>query len=424
MIIIVVTVLFAMVLMSMPIGFALAITGLIFLLFFSTVSLEIIPVVMFDGVNSFPLLAIPLFMIAGELMNACDLTRRLINFATSMIGFMRGALAHVTVLTSLFFAEISGSATADAAALGSVLIPEMRKKNYPAGFAVTLVACASTMAILIPPSMNLILYGVIAGVDIGQMFMAGIIPGILVGLTLMVLSYFYAKKYNFGSEAPFSLKNVWQSFKEAFWALLLPIIILGGILGGIFTPTEAAGVAVITALLIGVFIYKKLKWRDLPSILLGSAKHTAVIMMIISGSALLGWYITNAQLAQEVAASVLAITENKQLILIIINILFLMVGMILHASAAVIMLVPILMPLVNQIGIDPVHFGIILTVNLAIGQQTPPVASVLLTACQVGNTRLVETLPFLKYFILAMLLVLLLVTYITSISLFIPNLLN
>jgi C4-dicarboxylate transporter DctM subunit len=416
--------LLALVLLGMPIGFALAVVGLLLLLFAGTVSLDIIPIVLFDGTNSFPLLAIPLFMIAGELMNVCDLSRRLINFAASLIGFVRGALAHITIVTSMFFAEISGSAVADAAALGSVLIPEMKKKNYPAGFAAAVVSCAATMAILIPPSIPMILYGVIAGVDVASMFMAGIIPGILVGISLMIVSYIIARKQNFAAETEFSLKNVWVSFKEAAWALSLPVIILGGILSGIFTATEAAGVAVLAALFVGTVIYRKLEWKNIPEVLLGAAKQTAIVMFIIAASALVGWFLTSEQIPQKLTESILSVTDNKWLILSLLNVLFLIVGMLLHSSAAIIMLIPILMPLVNQVGIDPIHFGIVVTMNLGIGQQTPPVASVLLTTCSVGKVSLMEVLPYLKIFITAMLLVLVLITYIPDISLIIPHILK
>ncbi|MFG6497054.1 TRAP transporter large permease [Fictibacillus sp. UD] len=416
--------LIGLVLLGMPIAFALAVVGLILLLLSGTVSLDIIPLAIFDGANSFPLLAIPLFMIAGELMNVCDLSRRLINFAASLIGFIRGALAHITVVTSMFFAEISGSAVADAAALGGILIPEMKKKGYPSGFAVAIVSCAATMAILIPPSIPIILYGVIAKVDITKLFMAGIVPGLLVGVSLMIYSYIFARKHNFAVETSFSVQNVWVSFKEAVWALSMPILILGGILGGIFTPTEAAAVAVLAALFIGTVVYRKLKLRDLPEVMLGAARQTAIVMFIIATSALVGWFLSSEQIPQEIANWILSITDNKLIVLAMVNVLLLLVGMLLHSSAAIIMLVPILMPLIHQVGIDPVHFGIIVAMNLGIGQQTPPVASVLLTTCSVGKTPLSEVLPYLKYFLATMLIVLALITYIPGISLLIPNILN
>lgn len=405
-----------LVLFGMPIGFALGIVGLSFLLTISSVPLDIVPITLFSGSNSFPLLAIPLFMVVGELMGVCNLSSRLINLASSLVGFLRGGLAQVTVLTSMFFAEISGSAVAGAAALGGVLIPEMKKKGYPGGFAVSLVSVAATMAILLPPSLPLILYGVMAGVSITKLFIAGIIPGLIVAVALFIVNYIFSRLKKFEADQQFSFPSVKKSFKEAFWALLIPIIILGGIFGGIFTPTEAATIAVIVSLFIGTLIYKELKLEMVPKLLLKAANQTAVIMIIIATSSLVGWFLTFEQIPQSLANSITTLSSNKWVILALLNIFLLIVGMIMHAAAAIIMLVPILLPLIHQLGIDPIHFGIILAVNLGIGQQTPPVASVLLTACSVGNVPLDKTLPYLKYFIAVMLVILALITYIPIIS--------
>lgn len=409
---------------GVPIAFALGLAGVVVMLLQGTVPLTVVPITMFDGTNSFPYIAIPLFMIAGELMNKCDLSRRLIAFASSMVGFLSGGLAHVTVITSMFFAEISGSAVADAAALGSILIPEMHRKGYNKAFATALVSSASTMAILIPPSIPMILYAVIAGQSVNKMLFAGLIPGILVGVILMIFSYIFAKKENYPVEQNFSIKNVWKSFLEAFWALMIPTIILGGILFGIFTATEAAAVAVITALFIGTVIYRKLDWRSLPEILINAAKQTAVVMMLIAASALLGWYLTNAQIPQKLATGVLDISTNKWAILIILNIFFLIVGMFMHSTAAIIMLVPLFLPLITKAGISPIHFGAIITMNLGIGQQTPPVASVLITTCSIAKLGVQQVWPYLKWFILAMIIVLVLVTFIPPISLTLPQMMK
>lgn len=413
-----------LVILGIPIALALGISTLLILLVEGKVPLSIIPVAMFDGANSFPYIAIPLFMVAGELMNKCDLSRRLIAFAGSLVGFIRGGLAHMTVVTSMFFAEISGSAVADAAALGSILIPEMSKRGYPRAFATALVSCAATMAILIPPSIPMILYAVIAGVSANKALMAGFLPGVLTGAVLMLFSYIFARKEGYPVEGKFQIKEVWRTFREAFWALSIPAIILGGILFGIFTATEAASVAVIAALIIGAFIYRKLTWKMLPEILLDAAKQTAVVMLLISTSALLGWYLTNNQIPQKLANAMMSFSQNKMVILAILNILFLIVGMFLHSTAAIIMLVPILMPLINRIGIDPLHFGAIVTMNLGIGQQTPPVASVLITTCSIARISIQEVFKYLKWFLVAMLIVLILVTYIPAISLTIPRLMK
>jgi len=415
--------LIGLVMFGMPIGFALGIIGLSLLLMLGTAPLDIVPISLFDGSNSFPLLAIPLFMLVGELMDACNLSRRLVAFAGSLVGFIRGGLAQVVVVTSMFFAEISGSAVAGAAALGSVLIPEMKKKGYPDGFAAALVSVAATMAIILPPSIPMILYGVMAGVSVAKLFIAGIIPGIIVAVSLMLVNYIYARKYGFEAENSFSVVNVGKTFKEAFWALMIPVIILGGILGGIFTPTEAAAIAAVAAFIIGSVVYRELKWSMLPKMLLGAANQTAVVMIIIATSALVGWFLTSERIPQGLASSVMALTNNPIAVLAILNVFFLIVGMIMHSAAAIIMLVPILMPLIHELGIDPIHFGIIVTINLGIGQQTPPVASVLLTTCAVGNVPLVKTFKYLKVFIAVMLVILAIVTYIPVISTWLPSIL-
>lgn len=417
--------LIVLVLLGMPIGFALGVIGLGMFMLLNTAPLDMIPIILFSGANNFPLLAIPLFMLVGELMGACNLSRRLVNFAASLVGFIRGGLGHVTILTSMFFAEISGSAVAGAAALGGVLIPEMKKKGYPPGYAAAIVSVASTMAIILPPSIPMILYGVMAGVSVASLFIAGIIPGLIVGITLMVVNYIFARRNNFESheETPFVFSNIGKTFMEAFWALLVPVIILGGIWGGIFTPTEAAAIAVVASFIIGAFIYKELSLKEIPALVLRASNQTAVVMIIIAASALIGWFLTSERIPQELAFQVTAITDNKWAVLAILNVFFLIVGMILHSAAAIIMLIPILMPLVHQLGIDPIHFGIVVTINLGIGQQTPPVASVLLTACSVGNVPLVQTLTYLKYFIAVMLVLLGLFTYIPVISTWLPSIL-
>lgn len=409
---------------GVPIAFALGLAGVSVLLLQDTVPLSIVPLAMFDGANSFPYIAIPLFMVAGEMMNQFDLSRRLIAFASSLVGFIRGGLAHATIVTSMFFAEISGSAVADAAALGSILIPEMERKGYNKSFATALVSSASTMAILIPPSIPAILYAVMAGESVNKVLFAGLIPGIIVGITLMMFSYFISKRENYPREQAFRLREVWRTFKEAFWALMVPTIILGGILFGVFTATEAAAVAVVASFLIGTLIYHKLNLAALPQLFLNAAKQTAVVMMLIATSALLGWYMTNDQIPQKLASGLLGISSNKWVIFAMLNVFFLIVGMFLHSSAAIIMLVPLLMPLVKQVGIDPIHFGAVLTLNLGIGQQTPPVASVLITTCSIAKVTIQEVFRYLKWFILAMILVLILVTYVPAVSLTLPHLMK
>ena len=411
-----------MVLINVPIGFALAITAVV-IMAIKGIGLLSVPLNLFHGADNFPLIAIPLFILAGQLMNTAGLSVRLINFCSALVGFIRGGLAMVNIVASMFFAEISGSAVADAAALGSILIPAMKKKGYPADFSAAVTSASATQAIIIPPSIPMIIYAVMAESSIVALFMAGLIPGVMAGVSMMILSYYFAVKKKYPVEEQFELKKLWVTFKEAVWAFLLPVIIIGGIFGGIFTATEAASMAVMAAFFIGVFVYRELRLRDLPQVLLNCGIQTAVVMMIVAGSALLSWLLSNELIPQRIAAAITAATESKYIILMLMNIFFLFAGMFLHSAAAIIMIVPIVMPLVHKVGIDPIHFGLIVTFNLGIGQQTPPVASVLLTTCSVANISISEVMRVNIYFIFLAICVLIILTYLPEISLFLPNLL-
>ena len=376
-----------------------------------------VALVMFEGATNFPLLAIPLFILAGGIMNFSSISRRLIDLATALLGFIRGGLAMVNVGASMFFAEISGSAVADVAALGSILIPAMKKRGYKPEFAAAITSSAASLAIIIPPSIPMILYAAMAEVSVVQMFIAGILPGIVGGLGLMGLAYYYARKYNFPVEQAFQLGRLWTAFKEAFWALFMPVIILGGIFGGFVTATEGAAVAVLTALFIAAVIYRDLSWKSVYQACVDSAIQTAVVMLLVAASALIGVYLTESQLPQDLARSLVSLTTNPYVILLILNVFFLIVGMFLHSAAAIILTVPIVMPLITQVGIDPIHFGLVLTLNLAIGQQTPPVASVLIAACSIAKTDIWETTKANFGFIGVLLFVLMLCTYVPWFSL-------
>jgi tripartite ATP-independent transporter DctM subunit len=371
----------------------------------------------FDGAMSFPLIAIPLFILAGALMNTGGISRRLINFVSALIGFMRGGLAMVNVGVSLFFAEISGSAVADVAAIGSVLIPAMKKKGYSPRMAAAVTSSSASLAIIIPPSIPMILYGALSDTSIVQLFVAGIVPGLLGGFGMMALCYYFAVRYDLPREEAFSLTRLWKAAKDAGWALILPVIILGGIFGGFVTATEGAGLAVIAALVIGGFVYREIDIRLFYHALTDGVIQTAVVMLLVASSAVLGLYLTETEMPQRLAASITTLTTDKFLVLMIINVFLLFVGMVLHGAAAIILTVPIFMPLVHQIGIDPVQFGILLTLNIALGQQTPPVASVLVTACSIARTDIWRTTRTNLPFIGILLVVLLLVTYVPAVSL-------
>jgi tripartite ATP-independent transporter DctM subunit len=377
-----------------------------------------VAVAMYNGATNFPLLAIPLFILAGAIMNASGISRRLIAFASALLGFIRGGLSMVSIGTSLFFAEISGSAVADVAALGSILIPAMKKRGYPVTFAAAVMSSSATLAVIIPPSIPMILYAVMADTSVTQLFMAGFVPGILGGLGLMAMAYWFAVRYDYPVEEVFRLSRVWETFKDAIWAFILPVVILGTIFGGIVTATEGAGIAVIAALAVGLFIYRELDLRELREAMIEGAVQTAVVMLLVATSTVVGVYLTEAQAPQQLAATIAELTSNKWVILALLNVLFLVLGLFLHSAAAIILVVPIVMPLVNSVGIDPVHFGLIVTINLGIGQQTPPVASVLMTACAIAKADIWEVTKVNVWFIGVLLAVLLLCTYVPAVPLF------
>jgi len=411
-----------LVMLNVPIAVALGVVAMVTIWVMQ--GAQMLPntaLVMFEGATNFPLLAVPLFIFAGGIMNASSIARRLINLATAMLGFIRGGLAMVTVGASMFFAEISGSAVADVAALGTLLIPAMKSKGYSKEFAAAVTSSSASLAIIIPPSIPMILYAAMAQESAVKIFVAGIIPGVIGGLGLMALCFYYAWKYNFPVEQHFNLCKLAQAAREATWALVMPVVILGGIFGGFVTATEGAAVAVLAALFIGVVIYRDLDLKSLHQACVDSAIQTAVVMLLVAASALVGIYLTESQLPQNLAASILNITTTPYMVLLLLNVFFLIIGMFLHSAAAIILTVPIVMPLIHQVGIDPVHFGLVLTLNLAIGQQTPPVASVLIASCSIAKADIWETTKANLGFVGVLTVVLLLCTYVPWLSLVLIN---
>jgi tripartite ATP-independent transporter DctM subunit len=403
----------ALVLINVPIAVSLGIVALSAMVWSHGLnSLPNLPLVAYNGATSFPLLAIPLFILAGAIMNASGISQRLIAFASSLFGWIRGGLAHVSIGASLFFAEISGSAVADVAALGSIMIPGMKAKGYPAPLAASVMSSAATLAVIIPPSIPMILYAVMAETSVVQLFVAGIVPGLIGGFGLMGMAYYFARKYNLPREEAFSWKRVAKTAREALWAFLLPIIILGGIFGGVVTATEGAALAVVAALFVGLVIYRELNLRELRKAVLEGGIQTAVVMLLVATSSLLGTYLTEVQAPQELARAVSDFTKNPLVVLMLLNLLFLLLGMFLHSAAAIILVVPVVMPLVKAVGIDPVHFGLIVTINLGIGQQTPPVASVLMVASSIAKESVWAVTRTNVYFIGVLVAVLMLVTYV------------
>ena len=415
--------LLALILVNVPIAIALGVAAALAIALTAGVdALPNVALLLYDGARNFSLIAIPLFILAGAIMNASGISRRLIAFASALLGFVRGGLSMVTIGASLFFAEISGSAVADVAAMGSILIPAMKSKGYTKSFAAAVTSSSSTLAIVIPPSVPMILYAVMSGSSVVELFVAGIVPGLLGGVSLMGMAYFISVRHGFPVEEVFELRRVWRTFREAAWALTLPVIILGGIFSGWVTATEGAGLAVVASILIGTVIYRELDLARLRDAMIEGARQTAVVMLLVAGSALVSEVLTTMQVPQRIAQGILDFTQNPLAIMALLNLFFLAVGLFLHSAAAIILVVPIVMPLVQAAGIDPVHFGLVVTLNLGIGQQTPPVASVLVTACSIAKADIWEVTKVNVYFIGVLLGVLLLVSYVPAVPMALVNL--
>lgn len=405
--------LLALTVIDVPIAVGLAICAAVGIVITQgTDALANVAVDMYHGTTSFPLLAVPLFILSGAIMNASGISRRLIAFVTALVGFVRGGLSIVSIVTSMFFAEISGSAVADVAALGSILIPAMKSKGYPTPFAAAVMSSAATLAVIIPPSIPMVLYAVMADTSVVQLFVAGIVPGVIGGFLLMGVAYAFAVKYNYPIEETFRLSQVARTFRDAIWAFILPIIILGTIFGGIVTATEGAGMAVLAAFVVGCLIYRELDLHQLKEAMVDGTVQTAVVMLLVASSTVVGSFLTEMQAPQQLAAAITGFTHDKIVVLLLLNVLFLFLGLFLHSAAAIILTVPIVLPLVKAVGIDPVHFGLIVTINLGIGQQTPPVASVLMTASAIAKADIWAVTRVNVWFIMALVIVLLLCTYV------------
>ena len=414
-------ILVALICLNVPIAVGLAVSAIFGLLVTEGVdSVVTLALDMYDGSTKFSLIAIPMFVLAGAIMNAGGITDKLINFVNAIIGFVRGGLAMVNIGVSLFFAEISGSAVADVAALGSVLIPQMKKRGYSGPLAAAVTSSSASLAIIIPPSIPMILYATSAGTSVEQLFVAGIIPGLLGAFGLMGMAYYFARKYNLPREEAFNAGRLWNTLVEALPAFTLPVIILGGIFGGFVTATEAAGLAVLAALAVGAW-YSKMDYGHLKRAMIDGGVQTAVVMLLVAASVVMGGFLTRAQIPQDFARWILDITTNQWVILAILNVFFLVIGFFLHSAAAIILVVPIVIPLIQAAGIDPIHFGLVVTLNLALGQQTPPVASVLITACAVARANIWEVSKVNIYFIAVLFAVLMLCTYVPDVPMYLVD---
>ena len=417
-------ILLGLIAINVPVVFALGLAALAAVLFSGDLPLTVIPQRILVGLDSFPLLAAPLFILAGEIMSSGAMSDRLVKFASALFGHFRGSLAMITIMASLLFASVSGSATADTAAIGSVLIPAMIRKGYNAGFATSLQACAGTIGPIIPPSVVMIIYAWIANVSVADLFLGGIAPGILMAVALMVMSHIHARD---GGEAYEG--NERASTAEALragWAALpalgMPVLIIGGFRFGAFTATEAAAIAVVYALAIEMILYRDIRVSELPRIFIAAATRSTVVMMVVAMATLLGWMITYSGLPDQVVGLLEPIAPNKYVLLLWLLLLFLVIGTFMEAYAAIILMVPILLPVVLQYGIDPLHFGVMITVNLCVGMVTPPLGVTLFVACGISGQPMSGVLKPLLPMLASMLVVLLIVTFVPQTVTFLPGL--
>lgn len=408
--------------LGIPIYIALGI-GTLVALNIAGMPMLVLPQKFFAGMNSTSLLAIPFFILAGNIMSR-SITTKLIDIANALIGRIKGSLGMVTVLASALFGAISGSGVATASAIGGITIPAMKKEKYPDTFAAAISSISSILGPIIPPSITLIVYASITNVSVSKLFVGSVIPGIILVASLIVYCLIYGKKNNLPAHEKMSVRQVGKVFKDGIWALLMPIIILGGIFGGIFTPTEAAAIAVLYALIISLFVYRDLKWKDVPKMFVDGAVATATIMVMVGLSKSSSYVVVTSGLPQQMLAAFTAITSSKTVILLMLNLLFLVIGMLMEANAAIIMMTPILMPLLSAFGIDTLSFGIVMSFNLCIGLVTPPVGLCLLIDNQIAETSLSKTLKEMFPMLIIAIAVLMFVTYVPELTTWLPSLIS
>ena len=411
-------------LLGVPVAYTLCLSVASILVFFMDKPLVMITQIMFSGIDSFSFMAVPFFMLAGAFMSAGGVTTRLVSFSQSLVGSFTGGLAQTVSVSGCFFAAISGSSAATTAALGTTMVNEMEKKGYSREWATGVVASSGVVGIVIPPSITMVVYGVIADTSIGDMFVGGFVPGIMMGLAMMLVSWYLAKKRGIKPEGKFSGAGVWKAFKESFFALMTPVIIIGGIYGGIFTPTEAAAVAVVYGILVGLFIYKELKFKDFPGIIFQAVIGTTMIMLLVGSANVFGWLLTNLQIPHKIGEFVVSITSSPILFLMAMNVLLLVAGTMVNASAAVVILPPIFLPVATTLGIDPLFFGVLMVVNLAIGCITPPVGLDLFVASAITKVPIERVMAASAPYLYALLATLALLTMFPWFITFLPNLLH
>lgn len=412
---------FVLLLLEFPIAFALGLSTLVYV-FFMDIPLTVIPLKMYAGIDVFVLLSIPGFILAGNLMNHCGMTDRIIRFCNHLMGHIRGGLGLANIGASMIFSGISGTAVADTASIGSVMIPAMKKEGYEADFACAVTASSSTVGPIIPPSLPMIIAGSLTGLSIGKLFLAGAVPGLLLVIGLMLTSYAISVKRGHPKRSRSSAKALAKGFIDAFWALMMTLLILFGIVGGVFTPTEASVVAVLYALMVGLFFYKSIKWRDIKKVVVESTGTTASLMVLVGFANLFGWILISEQVPQQLAASMLNFSTNKIVLLLMINILLLFVGSFMETIASLLILYPILLKVAMEVGVDPIQFSVIAVLNLIIGLNTPPVGVCLFVASGIGKVSIEKIARAGLPFLIVSLIILALVTYVPQISLFLPDL--
>ena len=409
------------ILLGVPIGFCLGLTSLVTIGATPGLPLEVLVQRMFVGLNSFVLICVPLFMLAGDLMNNAGITDRLMRLSRALVGHIAGGLAHVNVVVSMFFAGVSGSSTADTAYEGRIIIPAMVKEGYSKEVSVAVTACSSTLGVIIPPSILMVIFGSVANVSIGGMFLGGVIPGIIIGFAQMAIVYYLALKHHYPKYKRATLKELFKAIGGAILGLITPLIVVGGIIFGIFTPTEAAGIASVYSLILGLFVYRTIKFKDLPRILAENALLCSLTLFCVATATVFGWLLAYYNVPNAVSLFLSQFIKSPFLIFLLINIIFLIVGCFMDAIPAIIILIPLIYPIAMQVGIEPVHLGVVVVINLAIGLITPPYGLCLLLACAIADISVPKSLKAVFPFFLVMVGVLMLVTYVPNLVLWLPR---
>ncbi len=411
----------ALMVSGLPVAMAMAVASLVFVMASGTIPDFVVIHRMYGGIDSFPLLAVPFFIFAGNLMNSAGITNRIYNFALALVGWMKGGLGHVNVVGSMIFAGMSGTAIADAAGLGTIELKAMKDHGYPTEFAIGVTAASATVGPIIPPSLPFVIYGMMAGVSIGQLFLAGVIPGLIMGVTMMLTVAYYAHTRNYGTDAVFSWARLGKTFVDAFLAMMTPVLLVGGMTMGVFTPTEGAIAASAWALGLGLFWYRTLNWKLLVKISMDTIETTATVLFIVAAASIFGWLLTVTRVTEAVALWVLSFTQDPNMFLLLANLLMLFVGCFLEPTAAITLLVPILIPICQKLGIDLVHFGLVMVLNLMIGLLHPPMGTVLFVLSRVAKLSFERTTMAILPWLVPLIATLALCTYVPAVVLWLPR---